>query len=410
MQVSPTIDLVRDYSRFVISFFEVISASAPHIYHSALLLSPQTSITRRLYKQYAYPFARVVRGLPESWEPISASANLDNFTGPTAWSPCGKFIAIAKRGSTEILDAATLNRLKTFKPPHDFFDSGLSFTPDGRSLTQFGYAGLINWDVQTGGSLSAIKSESSWFPQYSFSLTYSVDGKMIAVAYEDLLQVRKDGDGDDDDDDDDDSDDDDDDDSDDYYWENPGPILIAIFDLFGTHIHTCRVPKEPLISQIWAHGQCFRFATTKSSSITIWEVACTSPHELAEVESLPIPDKVIGDYNMLFFPPLSRLALTFTFKQTIQIWDAKSSKFLLKPEASPGLHFDQPYRPHRSWCSFSLSGHLLHVSPMLECTSGRTHPPVTSSIKNSHLSSPPVPLRGRVSPQMENQSSRLSLP
>ena len=348
MQVFSTLDLVRDYSRFVISFFEVISVSAPHIYHSALLLSPQTSITRRLYKQYAHPFARVVRGLPESWEPISASANLVNFEGYTAWSPCSKFIAIAKRGSTEILDAVTLNRLKTFKPPHDSFNSGLSFTPDGRSLTQFGYAGLINWDVQTGGPLSAIKSESSWFPQYIFSLTYSVDGKMIAVAYEDLLQARKDGDGDDDD--------DDDDDSDDYYWENPGPILIAIFDLFGTHIHTCRVPKEPLISLIWAHGQCFRFATTKSSFITIWEVPSTSPHELAEVESLPIPDKFIEDCNMLFFPPLSRLALTF--KQTIQIWDAKSPKFLLKPEASPGLHFDPAYRPHRSWCSFSLSGHL----------------------------------------------------
>src|ERR1700753_4082350 len=112
MQVSPTLDLVRDYSRFVISFFEVISASAPHIYHSALLLSPQTSITRRLYKQYTSPLARVIHGLPKSWEPISASANLDDFEGYTAWSPCGKFVAIAKRASTEILDGVTLNRLK----------------------------------------------------------------------------------------------------------------------------------------------------------------------------------------------------------------------------------------------------------------------------------------------------------
>ena len=352
MQVSPTLDLVRDYSRFVISFFEVISASAPHIYHSALLLSPQTSITRRLYKQYAYPFARVVRGLPESWEPISASANLDNFTGPTAWSPCGKFIAIAKRGSTEILDAVTLNRLKTFKPPHDYFDSGLSFTPDGRSLTQFGYAGLINWDVQTGGLLSAIESESSWFPQHSLSLTYSMDGKMIAVAYEDydFLQAHKDGDGDDND------DDDDDDDDDDYYSDNPVLILIAIFNFFGTHIHTCRVPKEPVISQIWAHGQCFRFATIKPSSIAIWEVSSTSPHELAEVESLSIPDEINEGYNMVFFPPLSRLALTFP--KTIQIWDAKSSKFLLNPEALPALPSDPTYPPHSSWCSFSLNGHF----------------------------------------------------
>ena len=60
---------------------------------------------------------------------------------------------------------------------------------------------------------------------------------------------------------------------------------------------------------------------------------------------------------MLFFPPLSRLA--FTFPKNIQIWDVKSSKFLLNPsEALLALPFDSAYPPHRSWCSFSLNGHF----------------------------------------------------
>ena len=332
MQVSPTIDLVRDYSRFVISFFEVISASAPHIYHSALLLSPQTSITRRLYKQYASPLARVVHGLPESWEPISASVRLVSFQGHTTWSPCGKFIAIAKQGSTEILDAVTLNQLKTFKPPDDSFDLGLSFTPDGRFLTQFGSVGLTNWEVQTGSSFTAMGSGSSWFPQNTFSLTYSMDGKVIAVAYKGLVPAVKDGD------------------------DGHFGTLITIFDLFGTHIHTCHVPEEPIVSQIWAHGRCFQFATIKPSSITIWEVAFTSPHELAEVESLPAPDGVIEGRYPLFLPTPPRLA--FVLKDTIQVWDAKSSKPFLKSEASPKFPFDRIYTPHRSWCSFSLNGHF----------------------------------------------------
>ena len=333
MQVSPTLDLVGDYSRFVITFFEVISASAPHIYHSALLLSPQTSITRGLYERYASPFARVVHGLPESWEPISASANLDDFEGYTAWSPCGKFIAISKRGSTEILDAVTLNPLKTFKSPHDSLDMGLSFTPDGRFLTQFGVMGLISWDVQTGGSLTPIEPRSLWFPKDAFSFAYSMDGKMIAVAFKVPLQNRKFGNR--------------------YHRSN----LITIFDLFGTQIHTCNLPEERMISQIWAHGRCFRFATVNSSSITIWEIASTSPHELAEVESFPAPDDVIEEYHrMVFFPTLSRLA--FILKLKVQIWDTKSSKLLLKPEASPEFPFDQIYTPHRSWCSFSLNGHF----------------------------------------------------
>ena len=230
MQVSPTIDLVRDYSRFVISFFEVISASAPHIYHSALLLSPQTSITRRLYKQYVSPFARVVHGLPESWEPISASVYLDGFKGNIAWSPCGKFIAVAKERSTDILDAVTLNQLKTFKSPHNSPILGLSFTPDGRSLTRFHSRGLFSWDIQTGGELTAIESGPSQSPTSTSSLTYSVDGKMIAVTYDGPLEIRKDGYG--------------------VYRSH----LITIIDLFGTHIHTCHVSEEHMISRIWAHG------------------------------------------------------------------------------------------------------------------------------------------------------------
>ena len=332
MQVSPTFNLVGDYSRFVIAFFEVISMSAPHIYHSALLLSPQTSVTRRLYKQYANPFARVVHGLPESWEPISASMNLDNFKGNTAWSPCGKFIAIAKWGSTEILDAVTLNQLKTFESPHTSSILGLSFTPDGCFLMRFDSVGLIKWDVQTGGSLTAIESGSSWFPQNIFSLTYSVDGKMIAVAYKCPSQDCKHSDG------------------------HHCSTLISIFDLFGMCIHTCHVPEEPVISQIWTHGQCFRFATIKPSSITIWEVASTLPHGPAEVESLPAPDEIIEGKHLLFLPTLSRLA--FILKDMIHIWDAKFSKPLLKPEASQKFQLKWVYAPHSPWGSFSLNGNF----------------------------------------------------
>ena len=330
MQVSPILDLVKDYSHFVIEFFEVISASAPHIYHSALLLSPQTSVTHRLYEQYASPFARVVHGFPESWEPISATVNLDDRIGYAAWSPCGKFIAIAKRDSTEIFDGVTLKRLKAFNSPHGFFDTGLSFTPDGRSLTQSSYEGLIGWDVQTGGSLTAIESGSSWFPRQCFSITYSMDGKMIAITYDGPFQ----------------------DNIDDYGCHRTH--LITIFDLFGTHIHTCHVSEERMISQIWAHGECFRFAILKPSSITIWEVACTSPHEPSVVESLPAPDEIVEGFYMVFLPSLSRLA--FILKDTIQIWDAKSSKPLLKPEASPTFPFNLLYTPYRFWGSFSLNG------------------------------------------------------
>ena len=59
---------------------------------------------------------------------------------------------------------------------------------------------------------------------------------------------------------------------------------------------------------------------------------------------------------MVFLPSLSRLA--FILKDTIQIWDAKFSKPLLKPEASPKFTFDAVYTPYRFWGSFSLNGHF----------------------------------------------------
>ncbi|KAF9643222.1 hypothetical protein BDM02DRAFT_3063517, partial [Thelephora ganbajun] len=49
LEVSPTVELANDCFRFVTGFFEVTEESAPHIYHSALPLSPQTSVVRKLY-------------------------------------------------------------------------------------------------------------------------------------------------------------------------------------------------------------------------------------------------------------------------------------------------------------------------------------------------------------------------
>jgi hypothetical protein len=68
MQASPTLDLVNDCFQFVTAFFEVISTSAPHIYHSAMPLSPRTSIVWKLYKPYANPLVRFVHGVPISWD------------------------------------------------------------------------------------------------------------------------------------------------------------------------------------------------------------------------------------------------------------------------------------------------------------------------------------------------------
>ena len=231
--MSPALDLIRDYLRFVIKFFEVTNISAPHIYHSALLLSPRTSIVRRLYKQYTHPFARVIHGLQESWEPISATLYCRDSIGDAVWSPCSKFIAIPRRGSTDIIDAGTLSQLSTFEYPPGFYGQDLCFTPDGCFLTQFSPHGPLSWDIQTGGPLKTSQFVHNQIP-LSFSSTYSIDGKMIAVARKNPPPDHKDGND---------------------HSSHNNSYSITIFNLFGTLMHTHSVPEGPIIPPIWTHGQ-----------------------------------------------------------------------------------------------------------------------------------------------------------
>ena len=89
------LDLVEDCLRFVTGYFEIISASCAHIYHSALVVAPQESIVRQLYESHAQPFTRIVHGAPTSWDPNTATTSRPSTIDLAVWSPCSRFIAIA---------------------------------------------------------------------------------------------------------------------------------------------------------------------------------------------------------------------------------------------------------------------------------------------------------------------------
>ena len=318
IQASPTLNLVNDCFRFVTGFFEAISTSAPHIYHSALLLSPCTSIIRKLYEPHAHPFVRVVQGLPISWDPIVATTGqLSSAIVAAAWSPCSRFIAVAwlPSGMVEVLDAVTLKRLSTFESPPDL-DQLLIFSPDGHLLTKFGSnQGVTSWDLQTGGPVSIIPAEPYTSPGKCLSSTYSMDGKLVTVAYEDSV--------------------------------NTTPTTISTYNLLSKlHISSHHVSDGYVVAPIWTHGEFLRFVIAKSGSITIWEAEPTSMHLLSEVETLSVPEHVDCSEESLFLPTLSLLA--FILEEAIIIWDAQNSKFLLN---FPGV--DEP-----SGMTFSPDGHF----------------------------------------------------
>ena len=297
--MSSTLDLVNDYFRFVTRFIEVISVSAPHIYHSALPLAPRTSIVRKLYESYAYPLARIVRGLPDSWEPITAATGV----WEPVWSPCGRFIAILRPsdGTVDVVDGTTLAKLNTLslgEAPRNRIHM-IRFSPDSRLLTVFHDMNLTSWDLQTGGCIGTSTLSASRDPSLGLdnvlSCTHSVDGKTIAVAHRNLPS-----------------------------W------IISIFDLpSGTQACPHRSPEGHIVGQIWTHGERLRFAVVRESSIVIQETGFTSSAVLDEVESFPAPpESMEHGHRSIFLPSLSRMA--FSSSQKIWVWDARRSKFLLK--------------------------------------------------------------------------------
>jgi len=128
-------DVVTDCHRFVTEFFEVISQSAPHIYHSALHLAPRSSIIGKLYSQQMYsPRARVVTGVPASWDSCTASASVTERVFHAVWSPCSQFIATILGSIIQVWNSSTLERVSVFKPPSSLSGANLilpAFSPDG---------------------------------------------------------------------------------------------------------------------------------------------------------------------------------------------------------------------------------------------------------------------------------------
>ena len=139
IDVDPLLDIAADCLQFVTEFFEVISLSGSHIYHSALLLAPSSSMVRKLYgKMIRSPVSKIVTGIPTSWDSCTASAGATTSgVGHAVWSPCGQFVAVGLRIAIEIRDSNTLERLSNLNPPGGLIKSiphSLAFSPNGRLL------------------------------------------------------------------------------------------------------------------------------------------------------------------------------------------------------------------------------------------------------------------------------------
>ena len=300
--------------------------------------------------------------MPDSWERVVATATFDKDLYDAAWSPCDRFIAVAKSQSVEVLDAVTLSRLSIFESSSDAstHPQQLGFSPDSRCLTLCVDEALISWDLQTGSPLGTIPLRPERLYSKPFSFKHSKDGKVIAVAYRPRIVRGSD------------------------YWDsnsgdsnfrdsnpsdidpsdiNPSDInsdegdfnctsFICTYDHHsGRHVGS-HFSEEEIIYPIWAQDEYLRFATINPNFIRIWQSPFTLEYPPVEVAYFPVPAGINDTSRVLFLPSLSRLAfvLTSVFPgDTIQVWDIKAPELLLESELTP--NFEEKPPPKSSFSS-----------------------------------------------------------
>ncbi|KAF9644544.1 hypothetical protein BDM02DRAFT_933960 [Thelephora ganbajun] len=309
------LDTARDYSHFVATFFEPISVSATHIYHSALELSPLSSVVRRQYYcQRHSSLPRVMAGTQESWEGGIIIPS-DNYYYSCTWSPCGQFIAAQSLETVDIRDSLGLELLSTFKlTKRTPFRSLLAYSTDGHSIASLSGTSLVIWDVQTGG----VAKEIGHSGVDNNSLLWSLDGGTIGIMGVEDLETNA--------------------------------SVVHTCDVASGATHSTGTLESKDTPHLWAHGTSFRVMTTerdgRACMVNIFEVGSI----LTKVESFCIGSWV-EDLKIDSFSQTTH-RISCSSEDHLIIMDVRDSRYLLEEE---GFFF---FNPH----GFSSDGSLFVAS------------------------------------------------
>jgi len=326
------LETARDCFHFATTFFELIGASATHIYHSALELSPLSSIVRKFYYyQRPHPSPRVVIGVPDSWNPGTPISAKRSYYLSSTWSPCGQFIATMTKEAVETRDALTLELVSTLQSTKatTTFRPGLAYSPDGRSVVGCSDTAIVIWDTQTGGVVKEIGCEIT---RDGLEPVWSLDGKTIGTLSPRVLET----------------------------------ITVHTYDIASGRALSLGTLQSRDKPYLWAHDKSFRIATTmawdrKGWKINIFEVGSA----LTKIESFPFQ----LDYHFVTFSPTTlRISVSVAGDHNdgreLVVLDVRNSEALLRETGS------------YAWVSFSpdgsvlagFSGEDLHI---WMCNSGR---------------------------------------
>ena len=122
-----------DASRFCLTFADVISASAPHIYLSALPFAPPSSLVS---ERYSGKFPQTIKVSHEEeikWPAMRISVSTDDYINSISIHPDGKKVAVAG-DSTAMVISVTMGETLFQLSGHMETVRAIAYDPDGKRI------------------------------------------------------------------------------------------------------------------------------------------------------------------------------------------------------------------------------------------------------------------------------------
>ncbi|KAG8695958.1 POC1 centriolar protein A, partial [Ceratobasidium sp. 395] len=144
--------VANDAYRFVMSFYDAISKSTPHLYISALALAPSNSGIARRMRPVFSKLLTVVQGAEKEWTPCLTSIWVGSNVWSVAVSPNGQRIASGSQdGTVQVWDAETGDVVLGSLNGHSGQVNCVAFSPDGRWIASASKDVTIRvWNAETG--------------------------------------------------------------------------------------------------------------------------------------------------------------------------------------------------------------------------------------------------------------------
>ncbi|EUC55970.1 vegetative incompatibility protein HET-E-1, putative, partial [Rhizoctonia solani AG-3 Rhs1AP] len=192
------ISWAKDAHRFILSFYDAITASAPHLYVSALAFAPAKCLTALRMRPLFPNTIAVAQGGNRDWHPCIKSAVHPYVVQTLSTSPDGRHVVVGYLdGSLAVWDMQTGACLEKSLVGHRDVVTCAVYSPDGNLVASSSYdttipsggeKGVRLWNALTGQLIGQPFTEHT---NFVLSVAFSPDGNyLLSGAADNKIQVR----------------------------------------------------------------------------------------------------------------------------------------------------------------------------------------------------------------------------